>query len=136
MSKEAVKDLIRLSRIRNPLGNFRSLSSNVHGLRVSKIDSRLSWGNSGSTSVLMLAVECSLGGKWTRETAGGKCVKVVGSGGSVRDCSAEKRKWKGLKLHSDVGRDSVRRCWVLVYDLSRRDLFALPDGKPSNGARQ
>jgi hypothetical protein len=41
----------------------------------------------------MLAVECSPDGKWTRETAAGKCVKFVGSGGSVRDCRAEKREW-------------------------------------------
>lgn len=40
----------------------------------------------------MLAVECSPDGKWTRESAG-KCVKFVGSGGSVRDCRAEKRVW-------------------------------------------
>ena len=41
----------------------------------------------------MLAVESSPDGKWTRESAAGKCVKFVGSGGSVRDCRAEKRVW-------------------------------------------
>jgi hypothetical protein len=57
----------------------------------------------------MLGTECSPGGKWIRETAAGKCVRSAGSGGSVRDCSAEKREWKGLKLHCDVGRDWARR---------------------------
>ena len=59
----------------------------------------------------MLAVECSLGGKWARKTAGAKCEKFVGSGGSVRECSAEKREWDCLQLHCDVGRDALGGIW-------------------------